>query len=77
LSWKDLSAPVVSTDGRILAGSTAFSSVVQTLLAISGIGGFLSICGWIGYAFISGRNLKQRLTDPAPIDQAPESLVKA
>jgi len=42
-----------------------------------GIGGFLSICGWIGYAFISGRNLKQRLTDPAPLDQAPESLVKA
>ena len=77
LSWKDLSAPVTRADGTVLAGSTGFSSVVQILLAIIGIAGFLSICGWIGYAFISGRNLKQRLTDPAPIDQAPESLVKA
>jgi len=77
LSWGDLSAPVVSADGRTIAGSTGFSSVVQVLLALIGIAGFLAICGWIGYAFISGRNLKQRLTDPAPIDQAPESLVKA
>ncbi|HEV8377238.1 MAG TPA: NADH-quinone oxidoreductase subunit NuoH [Tepidisphaeraceae bacterium] len=76
-SWKDLSATVVSADGKVLAGSTGFSSIVQILLAIIGIAGFLSICGWIGYAIISGRNLKQRLTDPAPIDQAPESLVKA
>jgi hypothetical protein len=76
-SWEKLSAPVTTVDGKVLAGSTAFSSVVQILLAIVGIAGFLSICGWIGYAFISGRNLKQRLTDPAPIDQVPESLVKA
>lgn len=77
VSWGDLSAPVTSADGKILAGSTGFSSVVQILLAMVGIGGFLAICGWIGYAAVSGRNLKQRLTDPAPIDQAPESLVKA
>jgi len=77
LKWSALSAPVTTPDGRILAGSTAFSTVIQILLAIIFIGGFLAICGWIGYAFLSGRNLKQRLTDPAPIDQAPESLVKA
>ena len=77
MSWAALSAQVTSADGKVLAGSTGFSSVVQILLAIVAIAGFLAICGWIGYAFISGRNLKQRLTDPAPIDQAPESLVKA
>src|SRR4051812_8936639 len=77
LNWNALSANVTSADGKVLAGSTGFSSVIQILLAILGIAGFLAICGWIGYAFISGRNLKQRLTDPAPIDQAPESLVKA
>ena len=76
-SWSDLSAPVTTPDGRILAGSTGFSTVIQVLLAIIFMGGFLAICGWIGYAFASGRNLKQRLTDPAPIDQVPESLVKA
>jgi hypothetical protein len=76
-SWSEMSAPIVSADGKVLGGSTGFSTVVQVLLAIVGIGGFLGICGWIGYAFISGRNLKQRLTDPAAIDQVPVSLVKA
>ena len=32
---------------------------------------------WILYAAATGRNLKQRLTDPAPIDKVPEKLVKA
>ena len=77
LNWGALSGPVVSADGKILSGGTGFSSAIEVLLAIVGIAGFLSICGWIGYAIISGRNLKQRLTEPAPIDQAPESLVKA
>jgi hypothetical protein len=75
--WADLSAPVTAPDGRIIGGSTGFSTVVQILLAIVGIAGFLVINGWIGYAFLSGRNLKQRLTDPLPIDQEPVSLVKA
>jgi len=76
-NWGALSGPVVSADGKILSGGTGFSSAIEILLAILGIAGFSSICGWIGYAFISGRNLKQRLTEPAAIDQAPESLVKA
>jgi NADH-quinone oxidoreductase subunit H len=76
-SWAVLSAQVADETGRIIAGSTAFSSVVQILLAVIGTAGFLAICGWIAYSAISGRNLKQRLTDPAPIDQVPESLVKA
>jgi hypothetical protein len=30
--------------------------------------------GWIGYAFLSGRNLKQRLTEPAPIPSPGEAV---
>jgi hypothetical protein len=41
--------------------------VVQIILAVVG----LAICGavvaWVLYAAATGRNLKQRLTDPAPI----------
>ena len=39
----------------------------QLVLAAIGVGGLLAVCGWIGYAFHTGRNIKQRLTDPAPI----------
>jgi hypothetical protein len=29
------------------------------------------------YAYLSGRNLKQRLTDPDPIDKVPANLATA
>jgi hypothetical protein len=48
--------------------------VTQIILALVGLTGFVATLGWIGYAFASGRNLKQRLTDPDPIDKAPASL---
>jgi hypothetical protein len=49
------------------------SLVTQIILTVLGIGGFLAIVLWVFYAFASGRNLKQRLTDPAPIEtEAPE-----
>jgi hypothetical protein len=32
---------------------------------------------WVLYAAASGRGIKQRLTDPTPIDKVPENLVKA
>jgi len=51
--------------------------VMQMLLALIGVAGFAATSAWVFYAFVSGRNLKQRLTDPLPIDKAPESLVKA
>ncbi len=43
----------------------------QVILALVGIGGIAMIIAWIFYAFASGRNLKQRLTDPAPINMGP------
>jgi NADH-quinone oxidoreductase subunit H len=43
--------------------------VTQSILAIAGITLFGMVSLWVLYAAISGRNLKQRLTDPAPIDE--------
>jgi len=39
----------------------------QIILVLIGLGGLTAIALWVGYAFITGRNLKQRLTDPADI----------
>lgn len=40
----------------------------QVLLALLGLTFVALIVGWIGHAFATGRGLKQRLTEPAPID---------
>jgi hypothetical protein len=48
--------------------------VTQLILTIIGVAGFVAIVGWVGYAAMTGRGIKQRLTDPAAIDEAPESL---
>jgi NADH-quinone oxidoreductase subunit H len=50
-------------------GATA-SLIVQIILALIGVGILSAILLWITYAFISGRNLKQRLTEPEPILEA-------
>jgi NADH-quinone oxidoreductase subunit H len=52
-------------------GATA-ALVTQIVLTVIGVAGLGAIFMWIFYAFVSGRNLKQRLTDPAPIDEAVE-----
>src|SRR5688572_20802380 len=48
--------------------------VTQLILTIIGVTAFGATVGWVGYAALTGRGIKQRLTDPAPIDEAPESL---
>ena len=48
--------------------------IIQVILAIIGVTGFAATVGWIGYAAATGRKIKQRLTDPAPIEEVPESL---
>ena len=35
------------------------------------------VVGWVAYAFASGRGIKQRLTDPAPIVTEADALVNA
>jgi hypothetical protein len=46
--------------------------VTQVILTLIGIAMFTAVVMWVGYAFASGRNLKQRLTDPAAIIEEPE-----
>ena len=41
--------------------------VTQLTLTLVGVGMCSAVLGWVVYAAISGRNLKRRLTDPAPI----------
>ena len=48
--------------------------VTQLVLTIIGVGGFVATIGWVGYSAVTGRGIKQRLTEPAAIDEAPESL---
>ena len=40
----------------------------QIVLALIGVGAFTAVLGWVGYAIVTGRGIKQRLTDPEPID---------
>jgi NADH-quinone oxidoreductase subunit H len=74
LPWVDYQ-PFAFTDWARDGAGAAF--VIQVLLALIGLTGFAGILAWVLYAIASGRDLKQRLTDPEPIDKAPESLVKA
>jgi hypothetical protein len=59
------------------AKGAAGAFVTQIVLALVGLTLFGLTNAWIGYAFASGRNLKQRLTDPDPIDKAPANLATA
>jgi hypothetical protein len=49
--------------------------VTQLILTIIGVGGFTATVAWVIYAIASGRNIKQRLTDPAPIAEPAEEVV--
>jgi NADH-quinone oxidoreductase subunit H len=51
--------------------------VTQIVLAIVLAAVFLAILTWILYAAVTGRGIKQRLTDPAPIDPERQDVVKA
>jgi hypothetical protein len=51
--------------------------VTQVILTLIGVTLFGATVMWVLYAAASGRNLKQRLTEPTPIDKVPENLVKA
>lgn len=48
--------------------------VTQIILASIGISLMTMLAGWIGWAFITGRGLKKRLTDPAPIEHPKVAL---
>jgi NADH-quinone oxidoreductase subunit H len=61
-----------SAHGRLAA------FVVQCVLAMVGAGAFTAVIGWVAYSWMTGRKIKQRLTDPAPIaDGVPLAAVGA
>ncbi|HVT88433.1 MAG TPA: NADH-quinone oxidoreductase subunit NuoH [Tepidisphaeraceae bacterium] len=64
--WKDYN-PFALSDWT--SHSAMVSLVVQVLLALLGISMFTGVVMWIVYAAASGRNLKQRLTDPDPFPE--------
>jgi NADH-quinone oxidoreductase subunit H len=53
------------------AGNGTLGLITQIILTLIGVTLSGALILWIMYAAASGRNLKQRLTDPAPIEQAP------
>jgi NADH-quinone oxidoreductase subunit H len=57
--------------------SAAAAWVTQVILALVGLSATTAVIGWIMYSFATGRNIKQRLTDPDPIITEADSLVKA
>jgi hypothetical protein len=64
IPWRDYNP----FDWRAYASAGALPSLVtQVVLTLVGIALFTAVVLWVLYAAASGRNLKQRLTDPAPI----------
>src|SRR4051794_3470416 len=57
-------------------GNAIGSLITQSILALIGIAMVTAVVMWVLYAAATGRNLKQRLTEPTPIDKVPENLVK-
>ncbi len=53
------------------------SLITQVVLTLVGLTGFGMVVGWVLYSAATGRGHKQRLTDPSPIDEGTENLVKA
>ena len=56
-------------------GGYGGTMVTQIILALIGLTGVGLLMGWIAYAAASGRNLKQRLTEPAPIAEETDAEV--
>jgi NADH-quinone oxidoreductase subunit H len=56
------------------AGAQIITQLLLTLIGLTLSG---MVIGWVMYAAATGRNLKQRLTDPAPLMRVPDNLVKA
>jgi hypothetical protein len=69
IPWRDYNPWNFAEWFRAGFGAAAVTQIVLTLIGLSG---FTAIVAWVLYAAASGRNLKQRLTDPAPIDEPAE-----
>ena len=70
IPWKDYNSFQLDS----WKGHTA-ALITQIVLTLVGLTGFGAINLWIIYAFVTGRNLKQRLTDPAEFPDEPVEAV--
>ncbi len=75
--WVDYDPFKLSDWTNTPAGNAIGSLVTQVILMLVGISMVSAVVLWVLYAAASGRNIKQRLTDPTAIDKVPENLVKA
>lgn len=66
-SWIGLTHAVTDHKGNFIAQASALGVGVQLALTLVGLGLFLAILGWIGYAFVTGRSIRKRLTEPEEI----------
>jgi NADH-quinone oxidoreductase subunit H len=70
IPWRDYNP--FDAAGWFHAGYGA-ALVAQIVLMLIGLAAFISVVAWVLYAAASGRNLKQRLTDPEPINLPAEA----
>ncbi len=63
-------------DFRVWADVSLLSLLTQLLLTLVGLAGVGLVMGYIGYAFVTGRKNRPRLTEPSPLHLVPEPLVK-
>lgn len=77
IPWVDYHPFKLSDWQNAPGGNATFSLVVQSILTAIGVIVSVLVVGWVGYAFMSGRNLKQRLTDPALYDPRTDEAAPA
>ena len=68
--WQDDWNPWLLPDWSERGATVSYFT--QLLLAAIGVTGFTAVVLWVLYAAASGRGIKQRLTDPAAIEEKPE-----
>jgi NADH-quinone oxidoreductase subunit H len=77
IPWADYNPFKLSDWQTAPGGNATFSLVVQSVLTAIGVLVSILVVGWVGYAFVSGRNLKQRLTEPALYDPRSDEAAPA
>jgi NADH-quinone oxidoreductase subunit H len=75
IPWSDGFNPFSFHDWQAAGAVPAL--IVQSILALIALAMVGAVLLWVGYAAASGRNLKQRLTDPAPFPEEVETPAPA
>jgi NADH-quinone oxidoreductase subunit H len=75
--WVDYNPFRLSDWTNTANGNAIGALITQVILTLIGVVMFTAVVLWVLYAAASGRGIKQRLTEPTPIDKVPENLVKA